>query len=490
MLPSALPGPLPGPHHRRPPTRRFTPLKQESPNTATEPHTASEGISPEANLKSENEIDVLILGAGMAGLVAARALAERNLRVCVLEARNRVGGRILSQRVEGGGTVELGAEFIHGRAPELWALIDEAGASTTERDGSMLREQPGQGLTNDDPEDVSMFEPLEKLEDFSGDDQTFAEWLAASDVDQHLRPALTAYVEGFNAADAQRISVHSLGAQQKAEDTTEGDRSWHLLGGYAQLAGYLAARVQELGGDLRLGSEVLSLRWTPCNVSVHTTLGDFSARQCIVTLPLGVLQQVNQPSGLRIDPEPRAIAHARRLAMGHASRFTMVFRTPWWETSSLLDKDALRAMSFLFTSKRMPPVWWTSRPESETLPTLTGWAGGPRASALQAKSAEELGAEACATLAEIFSLDEDTVRSSLVATYTHDWSTDPFSRGAYSYVPSGAMDASAAMAQPEAETLFFAGEHTDVTANWGTVQAAILSGLRAATQILKETPTS
>jgi len=68
-------------------------------------------------------MDVLILGAGMAGLTAARALAERGIRVCVLEVRPRVGGRILSQKVEGGGTVELGAEFVHGRAPELWALI-------------------------------------------------------------------------------------------------------------------------------------------------------------------------------------------------------------------------------------------------------------------------------------------------------------------------------------------------------------------------------
>ena len=75
-----------------------------------------------------NDLDVLILGAGMAGLSAARALAERGIRVCVLEAKPRVGGRIMSQKVEGGGFVELGAEFVHGRVPELWALINEAGA--------------------------------------------------------------------------------------------------------------------------------------------------------------------------------------------------------------------------------------------------------------------------------------------------------------------------------------------------------------------------
>jgi monoamine oxidase len=434
----------------------------------------------------KNDIDVIILGAGMAGLVAARTLAERGLRVCVLEAKQRVGGRVMSQKVDGGGTVELGAEFVHGRAPELWALIGEVGAKTVERDGSMLREQQGGGLVEDDPRDESMFEPLEQLEDFTGEDKTFADWLAASNVDENMRPALMAYVEGFNAADARRISVHSLGVQQKAEDETSRDRSWHVVGGYAQLADYLAVRVKELRGEVRLGYEVLGLRWSAGKVFVDTTQEECTAPQCIVTLPLGVLQRVNRLAGIRMDPEPRAITQARRLEMGHASRFTMIFRDRWWETSAMLDRETLRAMSFLFTSSRLPPVWWTSHPEAEALPALTGWVGGPRSSAFEGKTAEQLGDEACATLAKIFSVQEKVVRAALVATYTHDWATDPFAQGAYSYVPVGAMDASAAMTQPEAETIFFAGEHTDVTGNWGTVHAAIRSGLRAAAQILKE----
>jgi monoamine oxidase len=434
----------------------------------------------------ETDIDGIILGAGMAGLAAARALAERGLRVCVLEAKERVGGRVMSQKVDGGGTVELGAEFVHGRASELWALIDEVGAKTVERDGSMLREQRGGGLAEDDPQDESMFEPLVQLEGLAGEDRTFADWLATSDVDENLRPALRSYVEGFNAADARRISVHSLGAQQKAEDKTDGDRSWHVLGGYAQLAEYLAARVKELGGEVRLGCEVLGVRWSAGRVFVNTTQGEFSAPQCIVTFPLGVVQKVNQPGGMLMDPEPRAIAQARCLEMGHASRFTMVFRERWWERSRLLDPETLRAMSFLFTSSRLPPVWWTSHPEAETMAALTGWVGGPRALELEGKSAEELGGDACTALAQIFAVEEKIVRVALIATYTHDWAADRFTQGAYSYVPVGAMDASAAMAQPEAETIFFAGEHTDVTGNWGTVHAAIRSGLRAAAQILQE----
>jgi monoamine oxidase len=143
-------------------------------------------------------------------------------------------------------------------------------------------------------------------------------------------------------------------------------------------------------------------------------------------------------------------------------------------------------MSFLFTFNQIPPVWWTSQPDPNTLPALTGWVGGPRASALQAKHPDQLGSEACTALAKIFAVNEQIVRTALVDTHTHDWAADPFAQGAYSYVPVGAVDASSAMTQPEADTLFFAGEHTDVTGNWGTVHAAIRSGLRAADQILKE----
>jgi len=439
-----------------------------------------------------NDIDVLILGAGMAGLTAARALAERGVRVCVLEAKPRVGGRILSQKVEGGGTVELGAEFVHGRPSELWALIDEVGAKTVERHGSMLRElQPGT-LVADDPNDNAMFEPLEQLENsdqlenFTAHDQTFADWLATSNVAHDIRPALTAYVEGFNAADAHRISVRSLGIQQKAEDATEADRSWHLPAGYAQLPDYLAARLKDLGTQIRLDCEVLSIRWTPGNVVVETTQGELTAPRSIVTFPLGVLHKVNHPTGIRITPEPAAIAQARRLAMGHASRFTMIFRSQYWQLTQLIDQQTVGSMSFLFASNHMPPVWWTSHPDPNTLPALTGWVGGPRALALEGKTPDELASDACAALAKIFALDEHLVRSNLVATYSHDWSADPFAQGAYSYVPVGAVDASAAIAQPQADTLFFAGEHTDITGNWGTVHAAIRSGLRAAEQILEE----
>ena len=431
------------------------------------------------------DADVLIIGAGMAGLTAARALAERGQHVVVLDARDHVGGRIMTRTVEGHQTVELGAEFLHGRAPELWSLLDEAGLTTTERDGAMLRESSPGELEDETGEDDDPFAALKQLEDITGSDAPFADWLAHSSLEDWQRAALTSYVEGFNAADARRIGIHALGAQQKAEDAIQGDRAWHLRGGYAQLPAYLASQAQQLGSDIRLNCEVLAVRWRPGHVELETnSCGFLVAPRCIVTLPLGVLHRVNDEGGVRFAPEPAAIAHARRLDMGHATRFTMVFREAWWLHSKACAPGALARMSFLFTQAGTPSVWWTTLPEPEHFPSITGWAGGPRAAALEGKSAAELGRSACTALARAFSVDEDSVRAALLSTHTHDWASDPLACGAYSYVPAGALDAPAAMAQPQSGTLFFAGEHTDMTAHWGTVHAALRSGLRAAEQVL------
>lgn len=429
--------------------------------------------------------DVIVLGAGMAGLTAARALCEHRLRVLVVEARERVGGRVWSQPIGDDQVVELGAEFVHGRPPELWKLINEAGLKTTERDGAMLRAlRPGVVAEDDNRED-ELFSPLEQLESYSGDDMPFADWLQTADVPEEEKPALIGYVEGFNAADAKRIGIRALGVQQKAEAEIEGDRAWHIRGGYGQTAEFLAARVRELGGEIRLNCEVKAVRWQAGAVEVETTQGILRAPKCVITLPLGVLQRMNAPGGITVRPEPAPLIAARRLAMGEVVRFTLVFREPWWERSSAIkDRDVLRRLSFLFTLRGVPSVWWTPHPEKEPLPTLTGWIGGPRSRPLHGKSAEELGEMACRDLAEVFGMAADEVRTALVSVQTHDWNTDAFARGAYSYVPAGAADAPAAMTQPEQDTLFFAGEHTDTTGNWGTVHAAMRSGSRAAEQVL------
>lgn len=143
----------------------------------------------------DESYDVLVIGAGMAGLTAARALAEAGRKVLVVEAQDRIGGRILTRHV-GDEAIELGAEFIHGRPPELWALIEEAGLQTYERGGAQLCFEDGR-LTDCGDGMAAAFAPLEKLEDFDGPDMSFAEYLDREQMPEEDRERIVGYVEGL-----------------------------------------------------------------------------------------------------------------------------------------------------------------------------------------------------------------------------------------------------------------------------------------------------
>ena len=424
---------------------------------------------------TDSSFDIVVIGAGMAGLTAARALAEAGQKVLVVEAQDRIGGRILTRHV-GDETIELGAEFIHGRPPELWALIEEAELATYERSGAQVSFEEGALKDSGDAMD-EVFDPLEKLESFDGPDLSFAEYLDREKVPQEDRSGMIGYVEGFNAADHRVISAASLGAQQKAEDATGTDHNYHLRGGYDQLPDYLARRIAEYGSKVMTGARVSEIRWRPGRAEVTTSAGRFVAGSAVVTLPLEVLQS----NAVTISPRPDAVLKAAsHLRMGQARRFTLLFRERFWE--NLAPQPQMSELSFLFAFPEMPPVWWTPHPKVSC--TITGWVGGPQSAALAGLDEDELGHMACATLARMFSLDENVVHSYRRGCHSHDWQQDPFALGAYSYVAKGGLDASRQMSEPVADTLFFAGEHTDVTGHWGTVHAAMRSGLRAAEQVM------
>jgi monoamine oxidase len=140
-------------------------------------------------------------------------------------------------------------------------------------------------------------------------------------------------------------------------------------------------------------------------------------------------------------------------------------------------------MGFLLSDDEWFPTWWTSMPRE--LPIITGWAPFRCGERLSGRTHEFVVERSLETLGRLLNVDRRTLHDDLQGAHFHDWQSDPFSRGAYSYGKVGSDGAQEELARPIADTLFFAGEATDITGNNGTVHGAIASGYRAATQILR-----
>jgi len=433
------------------------------------------------------QYDVLIIGAGVAGLNAGRLLAEAGRRVAILEARNRIGGRIWTQPVSLGDSplplsVELGAEFVHGLPIETWSLIRQAGLSTFEMDGSPFWFD-GSRLTATNEQRGTAEGVIEEMMRWAqrqprGNDISFAEYLKGQALDALTARAASNYVEGFNAADQQRISVAALAKQQAAEDAIDADRLFRVEAGYAAIPNFLAERFIAAGGMLILEAPVKKIVWSRGAVSVQaaTPDGDLSYRsnRAVITVPLGVLQAQT----IEFVPRPtEVLLQANRLRMGAVVRLTLVFKKKFWDPR----------LSFLLAPGESPPTWWTLVPHEA--PLITAWAGGTKAELLLKLITADGDASALcdlslSTLAKIFALPLSDIRQNLSSWHLHDWQSDEYARGAYSYVQVGGLDAPEKMRIPVQDTLFFAGEHTDVSGHWGTVHAALAAGGSVADQII------
>jgi monoamine oxidase len=442
-----------------------------------------------------DRVDVVVIGAGVAGLAAARDLARQGRSVVILEARDRPGGRVWSIGVPGvPRPVELGAEFVHGKSREMDALVRRAGLRQHEAPDKAWFVHRGRRMDLGDAwgRIDKVFERIPR--DHEG---SYAAWLRRGPVETSRgivdappriaevdRRLAQRFVEGFHAAPLGRMSARAL--RQSVGEPGEDRR---LSGPYGSLVDRLVQEVTDAGARLKLGTVVREVQWRRGHVVVrHATASggtaSVNAQASVVTLPLGVLQAPPGSEGaVRFVPAVDAARTAwSRIGMGSVARVTLVLRQDAWRSRVVppaLRRGSGRGFGFLLSDRSEFPTWWSHAPA----PMLVGWTGGPVAARLSGLPKEEVVARALRSLAALFHARVRDVEELVVGAFLHDWSADPFTRGAYSHATAGAEDAPVELAVPIQATLFFAGEATAPGGENGTVSGALESGRRAANQV-------
>ncbi|HEY2029921.1 MAG TPA: FAD-dependent oxidoreductase [Myxococcales bacterium] len=403
------------------------------------------GLASDSSRRILSRVDVIVVGAGMAGLLAARELSRAGKQVLVLEARDRLGGRTHTIHPDGWPIhLDTGAEFVHGRPKELLELVRG------------VRDLGGRHYqTGVIPVGGEWSEALEKLGDLpSRREQTVQAALSSRSfrkkTTESERELQAEYLEGFNAARIDRASVKAIAQQTEAADQIEGERIGKPPRGYGPVVAKLARGLQ-----VGLDSPVREVRQARGFVEVATERAVFRAERALVTVPLGVLQA----GSIRFPQLPSWKREAiRKLAMGPVVKIALLFDEPHWP----------RNLGFLHARGQAVPIFWKLHARA-----LMGWAAGRAALKLKDPAKEAVRSLAAALGRKLKPRD----------VVVFDWQQDDLSRGAYSWVPVGALSQQKALAKPVGR-IHFAGEATEFNGHCATVHGALMTGRRAAREIL------
>lgn len=416
---------------------------------------------------TSTDADVLVIGAGMAGVTAGRALATGGARVIVLEAGDRIGGRVHTMRNFAAVPVEAGAEFIHGTRAATWLDVESLG----------LRVQPCPyrnswchlgGTTRWLPVQLShpgvwrSFDILWSLRHWRGEDVSAASFMEAKGYRGLSRElaqlTLTAHLPG----SSEEVGVRGLVADGVLH--LEEGLNHRVLDGYDMLPRHIAT-----GLDVRLGRRATAISWGPEGVEVATEGGaTFSGRTAITTLPHGVMAS----GAVSFDP---VLPATKRVAIGKISTGPVVkvilqFDDRFWP----------HRMTQLVCGTGPVTLYWPISFGTDGPPVLTAYATGPRARFLSDSGADKAAEIVLGDLRRLYPSihPEQLVRDVRFV----DWLTDPNACGGYTFLPPGATGARGALAAPDTGALLWAGSATSWSPVADTVEAAYLSGLRAARQ--------
>lgn len=417
----------------------------------------------------ETTWDVIIIGAGIAGLAAGHALLDDELDVLVLEAKDRLGGRIHTDRQFAGFPVELGAEFIHGERSATWRWVDRLGLATahwTKLDDSWVRLEDGRRLTmrkarqSSPALDITRSWNLENIP--PRPHETFGDYLRRIGFDlerlDYVRRAFAnAAGESMRFLDAT-ATLHSIGATD-----LDGEEDYRILEGFGAIIEALG-----IGLDIHTRSQVARIEWGAHGVKLTTSKGrTYNARTAIITIPLGVLKS----GGVEFHPPlpPSKQRALGGLGMGPVGKFVYRFAEP-------LTPPEIQAIY----AAGNPPMWWSpsaAQPDTEAIVWSALVSGDGLVELTRHGETDALERALEALRLEVGRPGLRPLAAKLV-----DWSADQHARGGYSHVRPGHYGARELLAEPT-PPLFWAGEATAQEERAATVHGALLTGERAAVEV-------
>lgn len=415
---------------------------------------------------------IIIIGAGAAGLMAAKELSAKAYNVTVLEANNRLGGRIWTiQNDSFLKPVEAGAEFVHGNLKLTQQLLNEAHIVYSATKGKTMHVENGEAKKQDDFfNDWDRF--MEKMYQLK-EDITVAEFLNknfSGEKYKSVRQSVQAFAEGFDLADIDKASVFAL----RDEWSHEEGKQYRVEGGYRQLINYLTEACKKSGCKIETSCIAKKVYWKKNEVKIITSDGrDFVGNKVIVTVPISVLQsELNAEAAIAFTPSiDKFFQAAKMMGYGTITKIFLQFNEAFW------NKDA----SFILSNEPVP-TWWTQAPQSYSL--LTGWLTGARMKKLQNTDTSSILEISFKSLASIFKINIADLKQKLTASVIVDWTKEPFALGGYSYNTLESTTARRLMNIPIQQTIFFAGEALYEGNDGGTVEAALISGTEIAEKVI------
>lgn len=455
-----------------PPNLLPLPRSNSTPALVSPSQTPQTSPTPDSRL---HEADILIIGAGIAGLAAGRHLKERGRNITLLEARNRIGGRVWTD-TSLGFALDLGASWIHGeRGNPLTELANTASIQriATDYENAILYDTNGTRLSEAEWQEMErIFKDLTtQIEDWQNNFENdislqaaIEQWMGNKRLSEtairRLWFMVNTTIEHEYAADVRDLSLYWF------DNASEySGRDVILPGGYSQLTDFLAQ-----GLDIRLGHAVQTIQTVSKGVQARTRQGIFRAERVIITLPVGVLQRRT----VQFIPELPANKKKALAGFGFGvlNKAYLKFPYVFWE-------DNAHLLNYISAQKGR---WceWLNLAALTGAPVLLAFNAGDYGLALEALSDEAILAEAMNTLRVIYGSEIPAPERWLITRWGHD----PWSAGAYSSLRPGANhQIHTDLAAPLNDRLFFAGEATH-SEHPATVHGAYLSGLRAAEEVL------